>query len=342
MFLFCTAFAYLRPVKQPIFQQRMNAGRTIAASLFLLFVFSVQGKGQPVPKSFSKQFTITTENDRYMLQGHDRYYTNGLVLQYVALQKPTPKAQKRLDQMEAGQKIYMPFARKIYVPGEIDRPVAGYLYAQFLRTAFPQQNTLWQWGASVGAIGDASLGRLVQNTFHDLINVNSNKWGWVWNYQVKSEVGANLHSLYAKGLRSTTAGFQLVPIVKATLGTLFTNASGGVLLQAGHLRPQNESSFWNAALGSHNTSEKFEWFFYYYPELTLQAYNATVQGGLFRRNKGPITSAVELFVLAHQVGALFSTNRYFLRVSANYQSREAAAQRFGHNYGSLQAGYRIR
>ncbi len=60
-------------------------------------------------------------------------------------------------------------------------------------------NQFFQWGVSAGTIGKASLGKEMQNSFHRLINVNRS-WGWIWDYQLKTEPGVNLHGLYAKEL----------------------------------------------------------------------------------------------------------------------------------------------
>jgi lipid A 3-O-deacylase len=310
----------------------------------VLVLLATAGEAQKTVSTFSQQFLVTSENDRYVFKGKDGYYTNGLLFNYTrALQ--LKNGQKRLNSFELGQKIFMPYSRRIYVPSQIDRPVTGYLYARFTRTHFKTPDALWQWGLSADAIGDASLARGVQNTFHNWIGVNSSWWGWVWDYQLKSQIGLNLHGTYAKGMISSDASstVQLMPVTKTTLGTSFTNISQGLVVQVGQLRPLSESAFWNAAVQPNGEArqEKPEWAFYYYPELLFQAYNATVQGGLFRKNKGPVTSSPEPFVLTHQVGALFSHNRYLVQLAANFRGREARSQRFSQSYGSVQVGYRI-
>jgi hypothetical protein len=318
--------------------------QTVYCLLLFLCFTPIAVIAQGGSRKFSRQFTITSENDRYMLQGKDGYYTNGLLLNYTkALQ--AKNGQKRLNSFELGQKMFLPYERKIFLPSEIDRPITGYLYFRFTRTNFPSSNMLWQWGVSVDAIGDASLARSVQNTFHQWINISS-RWSWVWDYQLKSSVGANLHGTFAKGLIADNATllFQAVPVTKATLGASFANISQGLFLQVGKLQSIHQSAFWNAAVQTNDkpAPAKPEWFFYYYPEIQYQVYNATVQGSLLRKDKGPITSHPEPFVVTHQAGVLFSTDRYLLRLAANFQSIEAKSQRFSQRYGSVQVGYRIR
>ncbi len=140
-----------------------------------------------------------------------------------------------------------------------------------------------------------------------------------------------------------TSAFQLTPVTNATLGTSFTNISQGVFFQLGKLKPVSESAYWNAALSDDKTRQIKgpEIFFYYSPDLKYQLYNATIQGGLFRKDKGPIVSTVKPLVLTQQLGALYSFDRYTLRLGIVFESKEAKSQRFNHTYGSLQGSYRF-
>ncbi|HJU46247.1 MAG TPA: lipid A deacylase LpxR family protein [Chitinophagaceae bacterium] len=313
--------------------------------LFVALFFSLSSWAQQGnTKTYSQQLSVTTENDRYMLQGRDGYYTNGLLINYTrAHSSKKQTVLKQIDQYEIGQKLYTPYSRKIYSSSQIDRPVTGYLYLKFSQSVFLQHNQFWQWGASAGAIGDASLGRGMQNTFHKLINVNSDWWGWIWDYQLKSEVGLNLQGSYARGLLQDPSFLQITPVSQATLGTNFTNISQGLFLQIGRFNSLSQSAYWNASVQDRKTAQPIgkEIFFYYHPEVMYQLYNATVQGGMFVKDKGPITSSIEPFVFTHHVGAACAWNRYTLKLEAVFQSREAGSQLHGHQYGSIQGSYRF-
>ncbi len=316
----------------------------ICVTVFLLFFLSSKAQRTNI-NGFSKQFSILTENDFYLFRGKDGYYTNGLVFNYGKVHHSRKAAFiKQVDQFEIGQKLFTPFSRKIYTVSQIDRPITGYLYGKFSRFDFMEHNQLFQWGISIGAIGKASLGEDMQNSFHRLINVNSSYWGWIWNYQLKSEPGMNLQGLYAKELLNTkTSLFQLTPVTKTTLGTTFTNFSQGIIFQFGKLKPLSESAYWDAALDDERSQlmKGSEIFFYYFPDLKYQLYNATVQGGLFRKDKGPIISGVKPLVLTQQLGALYSFGRYTLRIGIVFETKEAKSQRFNHTYGSIRGSYRF-
>ncbi|MEO8822412.1 MAG: lipid A deacylase LpxR family protein [Ginsengibacter sp.] len=314
--------------------------------ILALIFFSSSEAQHSTSGIYSKQLSITTENDYYLFQGKDGYYTNGVIINYSKIQHPV-KARfiKQVDHFEIGQKIFTGFSRKIYDVSEIDRPVAGYLYAKFSRSGFLTHNRLFQWGVSLGTIGKAALGEQMQNSFHKLINVDPSMWGWIWDYQLKTEPGINVHGLYAKGLvEAKTSFFQLTPVTNATLGTSFTNISQGLFFQLGKVKPLDESAYWNASVEENQVSpnKKSELFFYYLPEIKFQLYNAAIQGGLFREDKGPITSTVKPFVFTQQLGALYSFERYTLRLGIVFETKEARTQHFDQMYGSIQGSYRFR
>ena len=316
-------------------------------TVLMVLGFLASANAQPiVEKDFSKQIAVTTDNDRYLMQGKDQYYTNGITINFITVQKnKKPSVLKQINNYEAGQKIYTPYSRKIYVPNQIDRPVTGYLYAKFTQTKFIQHNRFWQWGISAGTIGNSSLGKNMQNKFHKLINVNSDWWGWIWNYQLKDEPGINVHGSYAFSVLNNQPSFiQLTPVTQATLGTNFTNVSQGVLIQLGKLNKLHQSAYWNANTGGRsvqNGNSGTEVFFYYCPQVMYQVYNATIQGGMFRKDKGPITSTPEPFVVTHQLGVMYAQSRYTLKLEADMQTKEATTQRYNHAYGSIQVGYKF-
>jgi lipid A 3-O-deacylase len=316
-------------------------GKLYCVAFVLCCSFLTQAQSYKQP-GFSQQVSVITENDRYLMQGRDRYYTNGLMFNYLKVGRTKNKAIiKQLHQFEIGQKLFTPFSRKIYDSTQIDRPVTGYLYGKYTQSNFKDRNQLLQWSVSVGAVGNASLGQQMQNTFHKIINVNSSWWGWIWSYQLKSAVGVNVHGLYAKGLLNNQTSFiQLTPVSQAIAGMDYANISQGLLIQLGKFNPLSQSTYWNASVDDEQTP-KTELFFYYHPELMVQFYNATVQGGMLIDDKGPIVSSIEPLVLTHKLGAAYAISRYTLKLEMIFQGKEARSQKFAHNYGGIHVGYRF-
>jgi hypothetical protein len=251
--------------------------------------------------------------------------------------------------------IYTAYSRKILpagqsnIPGgisQIDRPIAGYLFGKISSSTFYHDRRLLTLGISVGTIGDNSLGKEVQEFWHKMIGVKD-YWNWVWDYQVKNEVGANVHGTFANAIidPKQQSLFQVTPITQATLGTTFTNLSQSVLLQFGKLRPMSSSSYWHSKLqlsGASADNKNMELFFYYRPEVKYQLYNATIQGGMFRSDKGPLVSEPQPFVFLHEIGVRFSVPKYCVGYYVTFQSKDAKGQFYRQSYASVFVAYRFR
>jgi len=302
------------------------------------------------------QLTFTCDNNFFLFDGDDGYYTNGVFLRYDRLSaKSTEASFKRIFSYELGQMIFAAHSRKLlpvsnslglpYGVGEIDRPIAGYLYGKATQTTFYANRRMWAWGISVGTIGDNSFGKEAQEFWHTMIGVKS-YWNWVWDYQVKNEVGANLHGAFAQSMiRSETSSLvQITPVTQIVVGTTFTNVTQSAVLQIGKLRAMSSSSYWNSRLSSTDNSAggpSLEFFVYYKPSVRYQLYNATVQGGMLRSDKGPIIADVQPFVFSHEVGLRLSVPRYCVGYQLTFQSKEARGQFYRQSYASVYLSWRF-
>lgn len=301
------------------------------------------------------QLTFTCDNNFLLFNGEDGYYTSGLILRYDHIsQKQNANSTKRIFSYELGQQIYTAHSRKILpnntpsFPGgieQIDRPIAGYLFGKITYYSFYNNSRMLGLGVSVGTVGENSFGRSTQEFWHQMIGVK-NHWNWVWDYQVNNEIGINVHGTFASSLINSElhSTFQITPVTEVTLGTTFTNISQGVLLQVGKLRPISSSSYWNSKLqltradpDDHHT----ELFLYYNPEVKYQLYNATIQGGLLRDDKGQILSEAKPLVFSHEIGVRFSAPRYCIAYQITLQSREAKNQFYRQSFASLILTYRF-
>lgn len=295
---------------------------------------------------FDKELSFSSDNDFFALTGTDRYYTNGLFFKYSTVAHHTKATiSKKINEWEIGQMIFTPYKREILVVTEMDRPVAGYLYGKFSQSVFTNKNKLFSWGVSLGTVGKGSLAKEMINNYHPFIKVNSDWWEWIWDYQVKDELGINAHGKYAFSLinESEKSLFQVTPVTNLTVGTSFTNASQSVLLQLGRFNKMAEGGYWNAKIDNSNSNtNKNELFFFYEPTVTYQGYDATIQGGMFRNDKGRVTWPVNPFVFTNHVGVYYADKRYSLSFHEFFETKRAKYQFDNHVYGRIQVGYRFR
>ena len=317
--------------------------RLPAIALVILATFSQPAGAQLRKDHFSKEFSIISDNDNYLVQKRDGYYTNGFYFSLQHLSKTKKPQQKAIMRWELGQMIFNPYKYSITNPEMMDRPFAGYLFVKATRSKFFRNNANFQYSLSIGTIGKSSGAQQTQRTYHNIINIYPVEG---WGYQLKDEIGVNLSAQYSHPLTGNLAHGQVVDlhaVTKASLGNTFTNATAGVLLRIGLMENANQSVAWNSRL--HKTAPQYlhrrEFFAFYQPEAMLQLYNATVQGGLFRNDKGPVTAEIQPWLYQHRVGLMYAARRVSAALGIVHRTKEARSMRRAENYGSIQLAYRF-
>ncbi len=309
------------------------------------FLFTVQLLFAQQTKTITQEITVITDNDNYDLGFTDRYYSNGFIIQYnkVATKKAAA-TDKKILRFEAAHKVYNPFVnnRSVeHVLNNMDRPYAGWLYASAGITRISNKQNILLYGAAVGIMGPGALGKQIQNGWHKIIGIYTT---YGWEYQLHNEVGLNFAAEYYHSLIKADEGknISLHTVVKGTLGNTFTNTSAGVLLKTGWLNKENETGYWSGNLGaSSKTFKRNEFIFFLEPVLQYQAYNATVQGALFKKDKGPFTTGIQSIVFQTKTGIMVTGNRFGFRWYYTFRTREGSMMKKGEQWGSIGATIRF-
>ncbi len=301
-----------------------------------MILFFVPAYGQK-NTGYKNEFGFRSDNDSFLGIGQDRYYTNGLFItfRHAADQAGlSEKLEKKIWEIEAGHMIFNPYTGQVSDISEVDRPFAGYLYAGgSLNWHYRDERTL-RAGLQIGTIGPSARGRQVQETLHDLIGFYEIRG---WEFQVKDETGINGFLEYTDLLtRSGRGNTDLSVTGEGRIGNTFAGASAGLIFRTGVVSPLNNSVFNHSRL-SNNAPDRApgrnEIFFFMEPRLNFVAYNATIQGGMFREDKGPVTFGVRPLVFSHEMGGMYGSDRWTFQFSLTFLSREvrsrAAAQQFG-------------
>ena len=289
------------------------------------------------PDIFAKEISFTNENDAYLLKGSDAYYTNGIFLALRTAREK--KGRKIVNAYELGQMIYTPLIRKTTGPEDIDRPYCGYLYLHYTQTQFYHKSVL-QYSGGVGEVGTDSFGENVQNSYHKLLGYSRFSG---WQYQVQNALGIDMGISYAHTLFEDSSWIKLMPVVQANLGSTFTNAKLGAYLCLGSFENNTNSALWNARVQTKNTETRknHELFLYWYPQLILQGYNATVQGGLFNKGTGAVLKDLQNLMFQQSFGLCYAEGKWTTNFAIVYQTKEAVTQKRAQEYGSLLVSYRL-
>lgn len=294
-------------------------------------------------QSFKNEFGFKTENDAYLATLNDRYYTNGLFLYFRRAIDPakfSEKIEKKTYEISAGQKMYTPYWGQVAKKEDQDRPFAGYLYAGAAYSVFYKNESVLKTSVEIGTVGPNSLAQDAQKFLHKTVGFYTPAG---WEYQIKNEFAVNLAANYSKLLmRSTDNIIDLSGQGYANLGTTFSGLGASVLFRAGRLNQLFNSAYHNAVIGDSKTAalNKSEFFFYAKPQLNVVAYDATIQGSLFKNNS-PLTFDVKPIVFEQQLGINYSSKRFTADFNIIFKTKEVKSVAKAQNYGGLSLFYRF-
>jgi hypothetical protein len=294
---------------------------------------------------YKNEFGFRSDNDSYLAQGQDRYYTNGLFITFrhaMDQRKTHGNLNKRIWEVEAGQRMYNAQSGAVSDITYVDRPFAAYLYAgASMYWLYTTENTV-KVTLQGGMVGPAAKGKEAQELLHNLIGfykING------WQFQVNNAVGINSSIEYTRFLHRSEndkVDFSIASYLNA--GTTFSGAGIGGIFRAGTL-----SEFFHSAISNSRISNEYvkkpltprEFFFFARPLLNFVAYDATVQGGLFNDDKGPITYGVKPLVFSQELGAMYAGKHWTADFSVIFKTKEIKSVARRHQYGSVSLYYRF-
>jgi lipid A 3-O-deacylase len=295
-------------------------------------------------QTYKNEFGFKSENDSYLAQGSDRYYTNGLFINFRrAFDQTKLKAglEKKIYEITIGQKIYNPISGYAPNPSTQDRPFAGYLYAGGALSWFKSNESAFKVSAELGTIGPSSLSENGQELLHNTIGFYELAG---WEYQIRDEVSVNLSVQYTKLIHRLVDNAADISLEGyANVGTTYNGAGAGVLLRAGSINQLFNSSYLNASIGNNAKTKGLvsrEIFFYAKPQLNFVAYDATVQGSMFKNNS-PVTFDVKPIVFAQQLGFNYSSQRFTIDFGVIFKTKEIESNARAHQWGSISMNYRF-
>lgn len=258
---------------------------------FLLFSTENEKFSSMIMLSREKFLKISFDND--ILDYTDRFYTNGIRFDYInPIFQQFPLTKLMVPYWRSGtnyygislvQNMYTPSTTKVEGISFGDRPYAAYLYfGTFKITNDPVKKFRQTSELDIGVIGPYSFGEYIQKSFHNEVPTNSSPLGW--EYQVKNDLVLNYHLSYEKGIYNRK-NFDLNLNGTGSLGSLYTNISGGFLFRAGFQNPY----FTNLGqakrkINKENKLRNTQFVFFISSRGKFIGYDATLQGGFFNKS----------------------------------------------------------
>lgn len=225
----------------------------------------------------------------------------------------------------------------------LDRPFTGFLYLKSGITYITPKENIFRWNGVAGVIGKAALGKEVQLWHHRNFGLSIPQG---WETQLQTEPVVNLQAAYYHTISSQREKRFIDAQLKAEVnaGTFFTGASTGAIFKLGAFEKAASSAQWDARLHHYNPDyqRSYELYFYFEPTITGQLFNATIQGGLFNREKDFYTTTIEPFYYYHSFGFVYAKARWTLQLGFTYKTKEATTMRANENFGSIGLAYRFK
>ncbi|WP_316815909.1 lipid A deacylase LpxR family protein [Pedobacter nyackensis] len=306
----------------------------------IISIFSINVYSQ----TYKNEFGFRSDNDSYLAQGSDRYYTNGLFIHFrraVNQQSLKEGIEKKTYEITAGQEIYNPYSGSAPDPARHDRPFAGYLYAGGALNWFYTNESILKTSVELGTTGPNSLAEDGQELLHNTVGFYTLEG---WDYQIRNAVTVNISAQYTRLLtRSANNSTDFSFEGYANAGTTFNGAGAGILFRAGGINQLFNSAYTDAVIGNNPKTKalvKREVFFYAKPQLNFVAYDATIQGSLFNNND-PVTFGVKPIVFAQQIGFNYSSQRFTFDFGMIFKTKEVKSAAKAHQYGSISMFYRF-
>jgi hypothetical protein len=292
--------------------------------------------------SFSKEFSITTDNDLYTSITRDRYYTNGLFLTYRYLDKNTKKEtiEKVISAFQLGHMIYTPIKPTLKLAALHDRPFAAYFFAEYGKNKFYKNQDIFTTKIQLGIIGPNSKGEEIQNFIHEMNNFPKAKG---WQHQIQEAFALNLEIQYTKYIaKLSTTKLDVSSHSIARAGTIFTDFSTGIYTRFGFKKLQKlyNSTAFHSNLNTTKNNSHSESFIFLKPLISYVLYDATLQGSLFNTDS-PVTYDVMPFKFSLEIGYRYNWKRFNYGYTFQYHTKKLKSIRVknNNNYGSISIGY---
>jgi lipid A 3-O-deacylase len=308
--------------------------------LFTLLIIRVVSFAQTDTIDYSKTnryFRLIYENDFFSQT--DRYYTQGVWGDFIApIVRYSPVSYLLFRLNKRSQKYYgITFEQDCFTPRSIrydtlnttERPYGANMYlSHFLTSIDPVKKRRLTTKIDLGIIGPCARCEDEQKAIHKALN-NIRPLGW--ENQLASGYMINYDASFEQGML-VTKNIELIALLDARAGTIYDDASVGILGRAGFMN----SYFKHLGLIKNSVQNKFQLFIFSQAKLKVVGYNGMMQGGLFTRDNIYVLTAdkIERAVFMFHYGLTAAYKRFSAEYSKTYITKEFH-NGIEHGWGSL-------
>lgn len=310
--------------------------------LILILGILYEIRGQEVQnKLFSRDFFLKVDNDAFLGQAVDRYYSSGIFFKYRKLIPSEStvgrwgggKNTKTIYSINFSHLFFTPSDLKLRTIDQFDRPYAGMMAAGFGVNYFnPKRH--FQVQLDAGILGPGAGVRQLQEWYHRLINAKTPRG---WRFQIENSPVITINAAYSRVLAESKK-VQLLADANLQVGTIFNNIRPGLTFRWGNFQPLDNSALRASRLGSIATNAKKEdqmreSYLFVSTSFGYTLYDATIEGG-FIGTESIHTESIQHLRYHIKYGWAISLRRWDMALSFNNVRRETLEAR-DHYYATI-------
>lgn len=297
--------------------------------------------------------SLTLENDSFL--GTDRYYTQGMRIEYLHRADGTPAWASAISSnifnagmsiertrlgFALGQEFYTPSLLRPVAPVAGDRPYAGWLHGSLILrrkgtlSAFDNIDVQDEFELDLGVVGPESFSEETQEWWHRVVGYDKPN-GWGSQLDTEPAVQMFLNRSFRFGMRSDSGwGLDVIPHMRAALGNVYVFGEIGTTLRAGYNLPR---TFVRSTMESYNTHPgmtSLNWSAYVFTGVDgrVVGRNLFLDGNTWKRS---YSVEKELFVSDMRVGGAVRYRAVEFVASFVHRTREFKTQTKDENFISL-------
>ncbi|HRP31380.1 MAG: lipid A deacylase LpxR family protein [Bacteroidia bacterium] len=248
--------------------------------LFVASVFCIKVSGQNI--NDNAHLSIMTENDLYSFPGGgtDRYYTNGLRIDYYYTKSKEKFPTNLLLKISDDKKVFgWGVAQYMFTPSRIDtdsilyndRPYAGALFAIHSLSSYDNTKKIkLTTELLLGVMGPLSFAEETQTAVHKLIDAQKPEG---WKNQIPNDIVINYNIKLQKEIFNVPEKLFLSGVLETYAGTLYDAMGAGLSMNIGKI-----NNLWYSP--EICNKKKYQLYLTFSPTVRLIYYNALLQGGI--------------------------------------------------------------
>ncbi len=309
--------------------------------LFLiLLAFQINGQNKST-EDFTQDFFLSIDNDVFLAQVVDRYYSSGIFFNYRQILNPGSifnsfsgaGVTKTIYSIGFSHLFFTPNDLKLRIIDQFDRPYAGVVSASFGLKFLKESHSAMSFKLDAGILGPGAGVRQLQDWYHGVIGAKTPRG---WQFQIENSPLITLGFDYIRSIKRMDK-FEVLSEGSIAVGTVFNSIKPGLSMRWGKFQPLGNTTYDQSRLGSiGRDSEKSSWkeaYLFVQAYINYVPYDATVEGN-FIGKESIHTESAQRMRYHIKYGGKLGLKRWDLGLSFNNVRRETKESR-DHYYGTI-------